>query len=137
MDTKKCTTKHRTITEYHNWSTNQQRISINKTITLERTAVKATGGLNAFYWYQIFALYSAVVEAQKIVARTRILYYCNVSLWRNKLIKLTHYDEIEKMAQDSQIVRAKENLKLSHGGPSYSQTSGTKPQIKALCQSHH
>ena len=32
------------------------------------------------------------------------------------------------------IVRAKENLKLSHGGPSHSQASGTNPQIKALCQ---
>ena len=35
------------------------------------------------------------------------------------------------------IVRAKENLKLSHGGPSYSQASGTNPPIKALRQSHH
>ena len=26
---------------------------------------KPLGSLNAFYWYQIFALYSAVVEAQK------------------------------------------------------------------------
>ena len=35
----------------------------------KRTAAKATGGggggLNAFYWFQIFALKSAVVEAQK------------------------------------------------------------------------
>ena len=30
-----------------------------------------------------------------------------------------------------QIVRAKENLKLSHGGPSYSQASGTNQPIKA------
>ena len=35
-----------------------------------------------------------------------------------------HYDETDKMAHDSQIVRAKENLKLSHGGPSYSQPTG-------------
>ena len=41
-----------------------------------------------------------------------------------------HYDETEKRAHDSQIVRAKENLKLSHGGPSYSQApgSGTRHQ---------
>ena len=38
-----------------------------------------------------------------------------------------HYDETEKMAHDSQIARAKENLKLSHGEPSYSQASGTNP----------
>ena len=37
------------------------------------------------------------------------------------IIKLTHYDETEKRAHDSQIVSAKENLKLGHGGPSYSQ----------------
>ena len=48
------------------------------------------------------------------------------------IIKLTHYDETEKMARDSQTGRAKENLKLSHGGPSYSEASGTNPPIKAL-----
>ena len=30
---------------------------------------KPPGGLNAFYWYQIFALDSAVVEVQKCSAR--------------------------------------------------------------------
>ena len=30
-----------------------------------------------------------------------------------------------KWAHDSQIVRAKENLKSSHGGPSYRQAPGT------------
>ena len=37
----------------------------------------------------------------------------------NTLIKLLHHDETKKRAHDSQIVRAKENLKLSHGGFSY------------------
>ena len=46
-------------------------------------------------------------------------------------------DETEKRAHDSQIVRAKENLKLNHGGPSYSQISGTNPPIKALHQWRH
>ena len=41
----------------------------------------------------------------------------------------------QKRTHDSQIVRAKENLKLSHGGPSYSQSPGTNPLIKALRQS--
>ena len=50
---------------------------------------------------------------------------------RDKQSKLTHYGETEKGAHDSQIVRAKENLKLSHGGPSYSQALGTNPSIKA------
>ena len=32
-------------------------------------------------------------------------------------IKLTLYDETKKRDHDSQIVRAEENFKLSHGGP--------------------
>ena len=38
-------------------------------------------------------------------------------IMENTLIKLTLHDETKKRAHDSQIVRAKENLKLSHGGP--------------------
>ena len=53
------------------------------------------------------------------------------------LTKLTLHDETKKRAQDSQIVRAKENLKLSHGGSSYRYASGTNPPIKALRQSRH
>ena len=54
-------THNKTITESHNGSNNQQRINNNRTTALERTLAKATrGGLNAFYWYQIFALDSAV-----------------------------------------------------------------------------
>ena len=41
---------------------------------------------------------------------------CNIM--ENTLIKLTLHDETKKRANDSQIVRAKENLKLSHGGSS-------------------
>ena len=37
-------------------------------------------------------------------------------IMENTLIKLTLHDETKKRAHDSQIVRAKENLKLSHGG---------------------
>ena len=36
-------------------------------------------------------------------------------IMENTLIKLTLHDETKKRAHDSQIVRAKENLKLSHG----------------------
>ena len=52
----------------HNGSNNQQRINNNGTAALELTTAKATGGLNAFYWYQIFALDLAVVEAQKMLS---------------------------------------------------------------------
>ena len=39
--------------------------------------------------------------------------------WRNTVIKLTPHDETKKRAHDSEIVRAKENLKLSHGLKQY------------------
>ena len=56
MATKERTTNHRTIIESYNGCNNQQQIINNRTTALERTAAKATGGgLNAFYWYQIFA----------------------------------------------------------------------------------
>ena len=38
-------------------------------------------------------------------------------MYHHNLIKLTHYDETKKRAHDSQIVRAKEELKLSHSTP--------------------
>ena len=69
MDIKQRTTKHRTITESHNECNNQRRVNNNRSTVLERTAIKATRGLNAFYWYQIFALGSAVVEALNCQAR--------------------------------------------------------------------
>ena len=65
-DTKQRTTKHRTITDSHNGSNNKQKVNNNRTTALERTAALATGGLNAFYWHQIFALDSAVVEVQEM-----------------------------------------------------------------------
>ena len=44
----------------------------------------------------------------------RLNNYCNSSPWRNSLIKLTHYDETKKGVHDAQLVRAKENIKMSH-----------------------
>ena len=55
-------------------------INNNRTTALEQTAAKATwGGLNLFYWYQIFDLDSAVVEAKIFKLAWRIPNYCNVS----------------------------------------------------------
>ena len=67
-----------------------------------------------------YALDSAVVEVQEMFSShgghlTKALYHHG----KNTLIKLLHHDETKKRAHDSQIVRAKENLKLSHGGSSY------------------
>ena len=42
-----------------------------------------------------------------------------------------------KMAHDTQIVRAKEILKLSHGGPSQRHASGANQLNKALRSGHH
>ena len=45
-----------------------------------------------------------------------------------------YHNETKKRAKDSQIVRAKENLKLSHGGPSQRQTSDTNSPMQVLGQ---
>ena len=45
MDIKFRTTKHKTITESHNRSNNQQQVKNNRTTTLERAAAYATVGL--------------------------------------------------------------------------------------------
>ena len=45
--------------------------------------------------------------------------------------------QCHQRAHDSQIVIAKENLKLNRGGLSYSQALGTNLPIKALRQSRH
>ena len=59
------------------------------------------GGLNAFYWYQIFALASAVVEVQKIFNShgghlTNAMYHHG----KHNQIKLTLHDEKKKRAHD-------------------------------------
>ena len=77
-----------------------------------------------------------LMKQKNVKLAWRIPYYCSASLKR-QAIKLTHYDNTEKRAHDSEIVRAKENLKLSHGGHSYGQASGTSPPINALRQSRH
>ena len=43
-----------------------KKVNNNRTTALERQQPKPPGGLNAFYWYQIFALDSAVVEVQEM-----------------------------------------------------------------------
>ena len=64
-------------------------------------------------------------------------FFLNIVMYHHNLIKLIHYDETKKRAHDSQIVRAKEELKLSHSTPSQRQASGTNQQIKALRQYRH
>ena len=59
----------------------------------------------------------------------------HVSSWRNTLIKLTHYDETKKRAHDSQIVRAKENHKLSHGNKHQAPTHRLKLFVRSIIES--
>ena len=65
--------------------------------------------------------------------------YCNVTPQRNNLIKLTNYDETKKRGLDSETVRAKENPKLTHGGPSQTQakvpTNRLKLNVRAVIES--
>ena len=118
---------------------NQQRINNSRGTTLEWTAAKATGGLNSFCWYQIVALDHIFVEAQTILSSqggflTIVIYH------RREQIESNLHNMMKqawKRTHDSQIVRAKENLKLINGGPSYRHAPITYQQIKALRQSRH
>ena len=120
MDIKKRTTKHRTIIDSHNGSINiiNKKSTTTEPPLLNGQQPKPPGGLNAFYWYQFFALDSAVVEVQEMLTRIEafLLMQCIIIEKHSILIKSTYHDETKKRAQDSQIVKAKENLKLSHGG---------------------
>ena len=91
MDIKKRTTKHRTITDSHNGSNNKQKVNNNRTNAFRRVSIchrGRGGGLNAFYWYQIFALDSAVVEAQEMFSShgghlTNAMYHHVETLYSN------------------------------------------------------
>ena len=69
MDIKLSTTKHTTNYRLPQWEL--QKTKKNNPTTTEPPPKngqqpKHPGGLNAFYWYQIFALDSAVVEVQEM-----------------------------------------------------------------------
>ena len=49
-----------------------KKVNNSRTTALERKQPKPPGGLNAFYWYQIFALDSAVVEVQEMFSMEAI-----------------------------------------------------------------
>ena len=62
----------------------------------------------------------------------RLSNLCNASSQRNNLIKLTHYNETNKRAHDSQIDRAEETLKVCYDVPSQRQALGTNQPMKVL-----
>ena len=79
---------------------------------------------------------SSAVQAQKMLSPHGG--FLTIAMYHHKQYnQLTHYDETERRAHDSHIVRAKENLEFGHGGSIYSQASGTNLSIKALRQSRH
>ena len=89
--------------------------------------------MHLFYSYHIFALDSVVVKTQKLLS----LHGGFLTYKRNNPTKLTHYDEAKKRAQDSQIARAKENLKWRHGPVKdkflfYSNTKGTHHPVHLI-----
>ena len=89
--------------------------------------------------YQIFALDSAVVEAQTMLSLHRgflfiAMYHHRETILSNQINALWLNREA---GSELKIVRFKVNLQLSHGGPSYSQASGTYPLIKVQRRSHH
>ena len=49
----------------------------NRTTALEWTAAEATGGLNAFYWHQISALYFVVPKTQFFSSHGGFIIYAN------------------------------------------------------------
>ena len=53
---------------------------------------------------------------------------------RNNLIKLTHYNGTERMAHNSQIIRAKENLKLSQDGTRQSKKDDNDQAKRISCE---
>ena len=74
--------KHRTITESHDESNTQQQQ--NHLLRTDSSQVHwGGGGLNVFYWYQIFA-----IGRTKCWAR---MDYCNVSSKRNNIIKFSFW----------------------------------------------
>ena len=97
-------------------ATINNKVNSNRTTALERTANSATGGggggLNAFYWHQIFALCPVVVKHRICSLRIEAFYLmqCMNTDRKSKQIN-TSYDENKERGHDSQIFRAEENFK--------------------------
>ena len=85
MDIKQRTAKQRTTTDSHNESENKQKVNINRTTTFIENGQQPK---YAYYWYQIFALDSAVVEVQEMFSShgsllTKVMYHHGETLLSN------------------------------------------------------
>ena len=85
---------------------------------------------------QSFALYSAVIKAQKCLARIEAsqCMQCVITEKQSNQINIPYHDETKKRAIASQTVRTKESLQLSHGRLSQRQASDNSPLMKVLGQ---
>ena len=70
--------------------------------------IEGGGGLNAFYWYQISALDSAVVEVQEMFSSHGGHLTMQCIIMEKHSNQINTHDKTKKKACDSQIVRAKE-----------------------------
>ena len=77
-------------------------------------------------------IYNYLIKFSGMLHRWLQRYHTRIRTLRSSLV--THYDETKKRACDSHVVRDKENLKLSHGGPSLRQASVINQLINALRQ---
>ena len=91
--------------------------------------------MNTFYWRQIFALDAVVIKTKLFSSHGGFLTNAVYHRREKNGNKLTRYDETEKMEHDSQIVRAKENLKLRYSGPSWHQPTDLKLYARATIES--
>ena len=85
----------------------------NKTIALDRTAWEAIGDLNTYNWRKSSPYILLLLKLKIVLLAWTLPNLCNASTQSNNL---AYNDETKKMTINSQIVRAKENLKLSHSG---------------------
>ena len=77
--------------------------------------IRTTVDLNAFYWYQIFALDFVVVKTEKNDKLAWMLpNYCNVTSQRNNLIKLKHYEEKSRKKKAPKSVLLMTTCRLKH-----------------------
>ena len=121
--------------ESHNGSYNQW-IHKNRTTSLERTSAKATGGLKCILLVPNLHPRFCCYWSTKMLSLHG--WYLTIAMYHHRETRLAKINALWwSREKGSHKVGAKETLKLSHGGPSCSQSSGTNPPIKDLRQSRH
>ena len=124
--------KRQTQNPHNQWEAHQTAYQQPQNHRLRTDSSLSHRGINACYWYQIFALDSAAVITQTCLARMKASFLIQYIITEKQSNQInTLYGETKKMAHDSQIV------KLSYDGPSHGQASDTNQRIKDLLQGRH